>query len=43
VRRATQNDANREFEEPPRIELRLVMIVLIVFTAIAFLTLERLG
>jgi hypothetical protein len=38
VRPARQKDA-REFEEPARTEVQLVMIALIVFTVIAFLSL----
>jgi hypothetical protein len=39
VRPGRQKDANREFEEPARIELQLFVIALIVFTVIAFLSL----
>ena len=39
LRSARQKNANREFEEPARIELQLVVIALIVFTVIAFLSL----
>jgi hypothetical protein len=37
-----QTDANLEFQDPP-IEPRLVIVVLIAFTIIAFLSLQRWG
>ncbi len=37
-----QTDANLEFQDPP-IESRLVIVVLIAFTIIAFLSLPRWG
>ena len=41
VKPSRQTDANREFDDPARTELRLSMLVLAVLTIIAFLGYQK--
>lgn len=41
VRHSTQTDANREFAGSARTELQFSILALVVFTIIAFLSLQR--